>query len=352
MKEKINRKINNIISRIGAVILDTDKRELFMFKVLNIVLGMVSLLMTVVNIITKFNALMISTLAFTVVSFINFGLTHCGKKVIKIARYAFVAEMIALFTFFLISGEPEGFSPFWTCLLPACGFMIFSMAEALIADGIMLLIIIFFCWTPLGRGLLLFDYTDSFLLRFPLMYIGFLSVGILLSMILTHTQNSYHSLSSHDVLTGALNRTGFIEDVKLEEVDSYTVGFMILDLDNFKDVNDTYGHFVGDEVLCYAMRKIEEASSGCAVCRWGGEEFAVFVKNGEDTQILAKSIVKALDSDDFVSKDGIKIHQTISCGAVETKLKGFDRTLIAGVADNCLYEAKEQGRNRVVFKVV
>ena len=350
--KKIKTFIDKNRQRLGNNILDPDGRVVFLFKMLNIALGSVSTVMTIVNVITGFRALMWSTLIFAACCFLNVALAYGGNKCLAVAKTLFKVEMIVLFTFFLINGSPEGFSPFWTPLLPACSLMMFGLAEGLALDTGMLLIVIFLCWIPAGRNLLQFDYTASFLLRFPLLYIGYMSVGVLLGFILTHTQQAYYNLSNHDKLTGALNRTGFIDAIGNSEMNYDTVGFMIMDLDKFKNVNDTYGHFVGDEILRYALDKIRYACPNCPVCRWGGEEFAVFVKNGNRTKSLADSIVRILDEGECVTKDGIRIHQTISVGAVETRRENFSQDILALEADKCLYEAKDEGRNRTVYKYI
>ena len=350
--KKAKKLIDTYGRKFGGIILDSEGRGVFLFKVLNSALGTVSTVMTIVNIITGFRTLMWSTLIFAACCFLNVALAYGGTKCLSVAKFLFRIEIVVLFTFFIINGSPEGFSAFWTPLLPACGLMIFGLAEGLALDTVMLIIAIFLCWTPAGRSLLQYDYTKSFLLRFPLLYIGYMSVGVLLGFILTHTQQAYYNLSNHDKLTGALNRTGFSEAMNASGTNYETIGFMIMDLDKFKNVNDTYGHFVGDEVLRYALDKIRHQCPDCPVCRWGGEEFAVFVRNGNRTKNLADGIVKALNESDCVTRDGIRIHQTISVGAVETRRENFNQDILALEADKCLYEAKDTGRNRAVYKLI
>lgn len=120
-----------------------------------------------------------------------------------------------------------------------------------------LLVLLFFFWTPMGRGLLMYSYTESFMLRFPLLYIAFWCIGLLFEVIREATQkelenarNRFERLYRQDALTGLYNRYGFNEELdKLLESRKDSLAFAIVDLDHFKNINDTYGHSQGDIVL-------------------------------------------------------------------------------------------------------
>jgi len=155
-----------------------------------------------------------------------------------------------------------------------------------------------------------------------------------------------------DSLTGMQNRRYF-DDALKEYLDEFRriekpVGLLILDLDHFKQVNDTHGHDVGDEVL--------RAVSGClreftrfhdVVARLGGEEFAVVAPNMDNDLLmkLAERIRKAIASL-TVTSGNVRLRVTTSVGLAvwdgrENAEDFFKR------ADNMLYEAKRRGRNRV-----
>jgi two-component system cell cycle response regulator len=155
-----------------------------------------------------------------------------------------------------------------------------------------------------------------------------------------------------DALTGMQNRRYF-DDALKEYLDEFgridkPVGLMILDLDHFKEINDTHGHDVGDEVLkavatCLkAMTRYHDV-----VARLGGEEFAVVAPNVDEATLvrLAERIRKAIAGMAVVSGN-VRLRVTTSVG-----LAVWDRRESADAffrrADKQLYEAKRAGRNRV-----
>ena len=95
------------------------------------------------------------------------------------------------------------------------------------------------------------------------------------------TKNEQLSVDAHaDALTGLLNRRGFlpmIEELMKDTSNHFCVSFF--DIDNFKRVNDTYGHDCGDEVIRHIASIIKKEMHGCGICRWGGEEFIILMKD-------------------------------------------------------------------------
>ena len=119
--------------------------------------------------------------------------------------------------------------------------------------------------------------------------------------------------------------------------------FLLIDIDNFKRVNDTYGHQIGDRVLVQIATQLKETVGQRGICaRWGGEEMSVYVPNiGQNEAIeLASTIVKVIPEETNPSV-------TISAGLITWSQK--DRPAFQSVflhADNALYEAKRSGKNR------
>jgi diguanylate cyclase (GGDEF)-like protein len=160
-----------------------------------------------------------------------------------------------------------------------------------------------------------------------------------------------------DALTGLYNRRHFmelaqsvIEKAKRFESVCYA---MILDLDFFKKVNDTYGHLAGDEVLKGASAVMKNTlRSYDLLARYGGEEFVVLISDTveEDVLHLADRIRDSIANTSFVYND-TKIKCTVSIGVA----KGLPGSTITGLlekADKALYMAKELGRNRVIIEPV
>ena len=352
------------IAKYFKLILDPSRRDRLLYRLLFGAFTLVSAVMTVVNVVTGFEALRNATLIFAIACAINFVLTFLGNRGIKISSILFMIELIVLFTFFMINGSPEGFSAFWAPMLPACGLLMLGAINGTIVNTVMLLIVIFLCWTKTGNALIQFEYTKSFLLRFPLLYMGYTIIGYLIGFMLISTQNAYYNLLSHDSLTGELNRVGFENAVdstireKMRAADkehgeadisSKTIGFIIIDLDRFKRVNDTFGHYMGDKILQHSAQIINGCTKECRVCRWGGEEFAVFVPDGSQTRKVADEICEGFAKNNY-SDEKYEIRQTASLGAAEfTLTEGLSPEKMCAVADEGLYRAKKNGRNQVDY---
>lgn len=160
-------------------------------------------------------------------------------------------------------------------------------------------------------------------------------------------------LASHDQLTGVLNRGSLLKLLETELRRSERTGevfcFAMLDLDHFKDVNDTYGHPVGDQVL----RKVCEIAMQCvravdSVGRMGGEEFCILLPSTtlDNGRISLERVREAVGAYDWNSiSKGLSVH--LSAGVAECALGDTLQTLTKR-ADDALYRAKHTGRNKVV----
>jgi diguanylate cyclase (GGDEF)-like protein len=161
--------------------------------------------------------------------------------------------------------------------------------------------------------------------------------------------------STRDALTGAYNRRHFEDRLRAEIAfavrHATDCGLLLLDLDHFKRINDSYGHPAGDEVL-RQMSQIAGRTLRAedVFARFGGEEFAVILRGASTRGAarLAERLREALSSQK-VSFEGREIPVTLSagCAALSCCEKPSPEDLVA-VADRRLYRAKQSGRNRVV----
>jgi diguanylate cyclase (GGDEF)-like protein len=156
----------------------------------------------------------------------------------------------------------------------------------------------------------------------------------------------------HDGLTGVANRAAILEvanrEYSRQSREGGSFGLIILDLDHFKSINDTYGHLCGDEVLKEAARRLSLAvRSYDTVGRYGGEEFLVIAPSidGPGTLALAERVRGVIEAPAIPTASG-PVHITASCGVAisdsEHALKPDD---LLRIADEALYRAKDRGRN-------
>lgn len=181
-KEKKAKKFN-LNEAINEIVLDKSRFSRFLSIGINVILAVVAVFMSVVNLITDKTLLMYSTIVFAILCAVNALLEFKIKKLHDALLTVFQVEMIMLLTFFIVSGTPEGFSAIWSLLLPVAGVLVFGQRRTLILSIIMEFILIFFFETPLGRSYLQYDYTDSFMLRFPMAFLAFTCMGMFLGFV-------------------------------------------------------------------------------------------------------------------------------------------------------------------------
>lgn len=158
-----------------------------------------------------------------------------------------------------------------------------------------------------------------------------------------------------DALTGLRNKGFFLQKMReeLARSDRYHKPFSLLmiDLDEFKKVNDTYGHLAGDAVLKGVAGVIQGAirKNIDFACRYGGEELAVILPETsvEVARVAAEKIRSKVEREKFMTTDGRVIPVTLSIG-ISGLEQANDVQAIIDLADQNLYRAKHSGRNRVV----
>ena len=174
----------------------------------------------------------------------------------------------------------------------------------------------------------------------------------------TALQRLYRELerrSTHDGLTDVLNRAGFDERFSAEcqsaiELDM-PLALLLVDVDFFKQVNDTHGHQVGDRVLQVVAGLLGETlRPDDVVARYGGEEFAIILPETDEqsAMAIAQRLLTAIENASIKEGDGEDISVTVSIGCASHQEHGMTPEDFVKNADAALYEAKQTGRNRVV----
>jgi diguanylate cyclase (GGDEF)-like protein len=163
------------------------------------------------------------------------------------------------------------------------------------------------------------------------------------------------SLSIHDGMTGVSNHVHAVEevDLEIERAKRYDGAFslILLDVDNFKEVNDSYGHLAGDFVLKSMARLVEKNLRTIDIVgRYGGDEFIVILPqiDLDNTYIAGERLRQAVESETFLYNDEV-IKLTISLG-VAAYQDGKDTQALIKLADDNLYRAKKEGKNRICYE--
>ena len=182
------------------------------------------------------------------------------------------------------------------------------------------------------------------------MVLALATVIALLWLALTMHRLALHKMAQTDSLTGLLNRRAFEEilrrDLMRSDMDGNPMGIMLIDLDYFKQVNDSLGHFAGDDVLRRIALVLRDGTRPSDVlARYGGEEFVVLLRQTgvEESQTAAERIRQAIANLSGLPGD-VKLTASIGV-AVSNSRDAVTEFLLR--ADDALYRSKRQGRNLV-----
>ena len=176
---------------------------------------------------------------------------------------------------------------------------------------------------------------------------------ILLAMAKERTEYRHKTDSLIDPLTGIANRRAFLQDaeaqLKRQATEPRPMAVMLLDLDNFKGINDRFGHAIGDRVL----QMFAEVGSGCMrrydiFGRLGGEEFAaLLVDTSRERALAVAEQIRASFVEVTGMVEGKPVLATVSIGVVISYDAVLDLSALLAQADHALYRAKDNGRNRI-----
>ena len=189
----------------------------------------------------------------------------------------------------------------------------------------------------------------SLLVSFSIYAKSLLNKQIKISNELEENRNRLEAIAITDPLTQLFNRRKFSEMLQFEigRERRYKNGlfFMVCDIDKFKDINDEYGHIVGDEVLKMIAKLLKDSTRETdIVARWGGEEFVLLITNTDVSfaPIIANKLRKLIEITKFRNVGGV----TASFGIAYYQENDDEESLFAR-ADKALYQAKNNGRNCV-----
>ncbi|MEA3370582.1 MAG: diguanylate cyclase [Campylobacterota bacterium] len=161
-------------------------------------------------------------------------------------------------------------------------------------------------------------------------------------------------IATYDEMTGIYNRRQFFKyAIERFEESKKNLCAVMVDIDNFKNINDKYGHATGDKVIIKVAKTIaDNVLKGTVFGRIGGEEFAL-ICNASSKKVILENIElirSKIEESEVLSSDGAVIKYTISEGVSQVKAKTKNLDELLNEADKALYEAKGSGRNRVIFR--
>lgn len=270
-----------------------------------------------------------------------------------------LAAMVFLHFFWLVAGDVEWAGMFWCLVMMPLFFQLLGYKSgAKLVCSIALISAVVLLWPE--SQLLISQYTVGMRYRFLLAYLVLAWISFMVEYVRVQTRERLQEMRARldfqartDELTGLANRRGFKEFVgESEQRGKHGKGLfavIIGDLDDFKEINDIYGHDVGDSVL----QEIGSTLKGLVraedlVVRWGGEEFLILLQETDlnGARVLADKIRRQIASTDIVVQDK-RVSVTMSLGVDAQQQNGNLYTTL-GSADKAMYEAKHRGKNCVV----
>lgn len=351
----------NVLNKITESLLNDDFRQSFLLMVLSALLGIITAISAIPHFADDPEKLMAIVLVIvSVFSFVIFALTFFFRKHHTIFRYVFMAAVVVFFGYLNYDGGPDGFLHFWILLIPAFSFVAFGLFEGFICAIPLLIIMIGFYWTPLGQYAkypVETHYSPDFRMRMTFVYLVSMLLGFAAELFrfvaakrLKIANEHFEFISLHDPLTNLANQnflSRYLDNVYKNRKEDTTFGCLFIDVDNFKNVNDQYGHLFGNTVLVKIAETLVEEKSAF-VCRWGGDEFVVCFTNIEEQRLVRlgekfRTIISAYTFEEYPD-----FHITVSVGAVAIPVDdNFNFNHVLELADIANREAKEKGKDNV-----
>jgi diguanylate cyclase (GGDEF)-like protein len=206
-------------------------------------------------------------------------------------------------------------------------------------------------WSPTGNQV--FESVWLTVLSFEALLFTIAIAFILLAMAKERTEHRHKTAALVDPLTGIANRRAFLQDgeaqLKRQAADPRPTAVMLLDLDNFKSINDRFGHAVGDHVLqLFADVANRSMRRGDLFGRLGGEEFAaLLLDTSRDRAMGVAEEIRSSFAEATNEVEGKPVVATVSIGVVISHDAVLDLSALLAQADHALYRAKDNGRNRI-----
>ena len=333
---------------------DHNLEEVRKTQVFNLftIIGILFLLPLGINAIIKnlytLGFVLLGVAFFIYMNYIFLKITHNTK----VSSYSISLFLFFFMTYMIYDGGVANTGPLWIYPLPIIFMFILGFRKGLFFIIVFITFNALILFFPNESGLNAV-YTNDFKLRMllSLMLITFFASGYEYlrekSFVdMKALKKEVEDLSRQDPLTGLYNRRVYQND--LSTLKGSMGAILICDIDNFKNINDLYGHAVGDNVLVKIAECIRKniRKEDLAI-RWGGEEFFIYLNNStlENAYIISEKLRKSIASLSIYHSDNIAINTTMSIGvSIIDGTLTFDEAIRN--ADCAMYRAKKAGRNR------
>ncbi len=367
----------NLVNKATDGLLNDDFRQSFLVVALSGILSVIVAVSAMTHLFLDEEKLFgfICLAAFTISISVLF-LTLFVNKYHAIWRRVFMAAIIMFFGYLCYDGGPDGFLHVWILLIPAFSFITFGLTEGFITAIPVFLLMISFFWWPLAdfrkyaaeqadavEGVFhvidgqVATFSVNFRLRITLLYFVSLLLGFFAELVrrvaskrLKGFTENFKYASMHDSLTGLANQNflaKYLDEIYQAKTPETTLGCLFVDVDNFKNVNDTYGHIFGNVVLVRIAEILSEEKEAF-VCRWGGDEYVVCFKNTSEDVLMriGEKYRAAVSACTF--KDYPKFHITVSVGVCVIPVdENFNFDHVLDLADFANRTAKSKGKDNV-----
>ena len=364
--------LKNKAHKITDGLLNDQYRQSFLIIFLSGLLACITGMNTIIHFVKDPDPLFAIICAITFVfSSAVLLLTIFVNKYHNIWRRVFMVVLLLFFGYHCWDGGPDGFLHLWILLVPAFSFLAFGLYEGFILSGPVFLIMVAFFWWPLADyrkfaveqanlsviGGEAYTFSVNMKLRITFIYIVAILLGFFAELVrsvaakrLRGLTENFRYASMHDSLTGLANQNllvKFLDDTYQNRQEGTTLGCLFVDVDSFKNVNDTYGHLFGNVVLV-KIGEILSEEKDCFVCRWGGDEFVLCAVNmPEDLLVRIGEKFRATISA-CTFKDHPHFHITVSVGAVVIPVDdSFNFDHVLDLADYANRTAKKKGKDNV-----
>ena len=366
MKEK---KFKRFIEKL----IDDDYRHRILLTASAILSTIIGIIAAIVNIYAKESFLTYLCWFLFSFSLIITVLAIIFPNRINLISSFYAILIIPVFLFSLTNGGSDGFTSVWVILIPIFAYSVYGIKKGCIISLVSLVFICIIFYVPIELGFVKYDYNHYFANRIMLLYLAVLGFTFFLETIRQSTyakiKEYYSELKrvnqklekslKYDPLTNIRSRYYFNNNINRKINKNKNANLMTLfmiDIDNFKDYNDKYGHIWGDYLLKELAATIKSTLDvGDSIYRWGGEEFVIISQNIDEelSREKAEKIRKAVEAKTFAyGKESCK-GVTISIGFVNFMPK--ENTHIESItnyADEYMYMVKKNGKNGVWGKLI